>query len=398
MFKEEDFAIFEEASTVRNIVPPVLEPTVKETYVVSRNTPTTKHEIVIPIDFNYEEYKDINELSAKEYEFELDDFQKISLSALERDESVLVAAHTSSGKTVVAEYAIAMSLKKKQRVIYTSPIKALSNQKYRELHNEFNDVGLMTGDITLNPQATCLVMTTEILRNMLYRGSEVVREVHWIIFDEIHYMRDKERGVVWEETIILLPDHVKMVFLSATIPNALEFTTWIAKTHKQVVHVVYTDKRVTPLTHYIVPKGGNGLNKVKYFDEKNKKDFFDKNAFLRSIKTLGTKKRIGEADMKNVIQILLEEKCLPTIVFSFSRKDCEKFALSVENDFLTESEKESVNFIFKSALSSLRKEDRDLPLITNLLPLLLRGIGIHHSGLLPILKEIVELLFQEGLL
>ncbi|KCZ75913.1 hypothetical protein H311_03099, partial [Anncaliia algerae PRA109] len=206
------------------------------------------------------------------------------------------------------------------------------------------------------------------------------------------------RGVVWEETIILLPDHVKMVFLSATIPNALEFTSWVAKTHKQVVHVVYTDKRVTPLTHFIVPKGGKGLNKVKYYNDEKRKDFFDKNAFSRAIKSLGTKKRICELDIKNVIDILLEEKCIPAIVFSFSRKDCEKFALSVENDFLNEKEKEAVNFIFKNALSSLRKEDRDLPLIINLLPLLLRGIGIHHSGLLPILKEIVELLFQEGLL
>ena len=119
-----------------------------------------------------------------------------------------MAAHTSAGKTVVAEYAIALSLKNKQRVIYTTPIKALSNQKYREFYEEFSDVGLMTGDVTINPTASCLIMTTEILRSMLYRGSEVMREVGWVVFDEIHYMRDKERGVVWEETIILLPDKV----------------------------------------------------------------------------------------------------------------------------------------------------------------------------------------------
>lgn len=123
---------------------------------------------------------------------------------------MLVAAHTSAGKTVVAEYAIAMSLRDGQRVIYTSPIKALSNQKYRELNEEFGDVGLMTGDVTINPSASCLVMTTEILRNMLYRGSEVMREVQWVIFDEIHYMRDKERGVVWEESMILLHHKVPL--------------------------------------------------------------------------------------------------------------------------------------------------------------------------------------------
>jgi ATP-dependent RNA helicase DOB1 len=133
---------------------------------------------------------------AKEYKFKLDPFQQQSVDCLERNESVLVSAHTSAGKTAIAEYAIAMALRDGQRVIYTSPIKALSNQKYRELADEFKDVGLMTGDTTINPSSSCLVMTTEILRSMLYRGSEVMREVAWVIFDEVHYMRDKERGVV----------------------------------------------------------------------------------------------------------------------------------------------------------------------------------------------------------
>jgi len=136
---------------------------------------------------------------AKIYPFKLDPFQQEAVSYIEKNESVLVAAHTSAGKTAVAEYAVAKSLKQKSRVIYTSPIKALSNQKYRDLQAEFGDVGLMTGDITINPNALVLVMTTEILRSMLYRGSEVMREVAWVIYDEVHYMRDKERGVVWEE-------------------------------------------------------------------------------------------------------------------------------------------------------------------------------------------------------
>ena len=125
----------------------------------------------------------------------MDPFQKEAVQALEDNHSVLVSAHTSAGKTVVAEYACAMALRDGQRVIYTSPIKALSNQKYRELAEEFKDVGLMTGDTTINPNAGCLVMTTEILRSMIYRGSEVVREVAFVIFDEVHYMRDAERGV-----------------------------------------------------------------------------------------------------------------------------------------------------------------------------------------------------------
>lgn len=173
----------------------------------------------------------------------MDPFQQEAVNYIERNESVLVAAHTSAGKTAVAEYAIAKSLKNKQRVIYTSPIKALSNQKFRDLQEEFSDVGLMTGDMTINPNATCIIMTTEILRNMLYRGSEMIREVAWVIYDEVHYMRDKERGVVWEESIILLPHNVRFVFLSATIPNAREFVGWVAKTHHQPCHVVYTDYR-----------------------------------------------------------------------------------------------------------------------------------------------------------
>lgn len=152
-----------------------------------------------------------------------------AIQCVENNESVLVSAHTSAGKTVVAEYAIALSLKNKQKVIYTSPIKALSNQKYRELNDEFGDVGLITGDVSLNPNASCIVMTTEIFRSMLYRGSELTREVAWVIFDEVHYLRDKERGVVWEETIILASPNVRYVFLSATIPNAREFAEWICR-------------------------------------------------------------------------------------------------------------------------------------------------------------------------
>ncbi len=192
------------------------------------------HEIAVPADQKYVPLKPPTREPAKEYPFTLDPFQSQAILCIENNQSVLVSAHTSAGKTVTAEYAIALSLKLKQRVIYTTPIKALSNQKYREFYEEFSDVGLVTGDVTINPTASCLVMTTEILRSMLYRGSEIMREVGWVIFDEIHYMRDKERGVVWEETIILLPDNVHYVFLSATIPNARQFAEWIAHLHKQV--------------------------------------------------------------------------------------------------------------------------------------------------------------------
>lgn len=383
MVKDEHFDVFEDESAARGIaVPERLE---RRTVVTDEiDVGGTRHEAVVPVGVEYTALpKEFREPTAKTYQFELDEFQKISVCSLERDESVLVSAHTSSGKTVVAEYAIAMSLQNKQRVVYTSPIKALSNQKYRELVSEFNDVGLMTGDVTINPTASCLVMTTEILRNMLYRGSEVIREVHWIIFDEIHYMRDKERGVVWEETIILLPRHVRMVFLSATIPNALEFAEWICYIQSQVVHVVYTEKRVTPLVHYF---RSNRLYKIK--DTK-----FHKANFLHVMRGV-QRRRVGPGDVHDAI----DDASLPVVVFSFRRKDCERFAMRLGGRYLGPEEMEMVRTIFNNAIGSLRKEDREIPIIQNILPLLMRGIGIHHSGLLPIIKEVVEILFQEGLL
>ncbi|CAF9920810.1 MAG: ATP-dependent RNA helicase mtr4 [Heterodermia speciosa] len=379
-----------------------------------------RHQVALPPDYAYvplSEHKS-PEKPAREWPFTLDPFQQVSIKSIERGESVLVSAHTSAGKTVVAEYAIAQSLKNGQRVIYTSPIKALSNQKYREFAAEFGDVGLMTGDVTINPTATCLVMTTEILRSMLYRGSEIMREVAWVVFDEIHYMRDKTRGVVWEETIILLPDKVRYVFLSATIPNAMQFAEWITKTHGQPCHVVYTDFRPTPLQHYFFPAGADGIHLV--VDEKG---FFREDNFNKAMTTIAEKqgddpadamarrkgrgkdKKInkggtkGPSDIYKIVKMIMMKNYNPVIVFSFSKNNCESFALQMSNlTFNEDSEKAMVEKVFHSALEMLSPDDKQLPQIQNILPLLRRGIGIHHSGLLPILKETIEILFQEGLI
>lgn len=351
---------------------------------------------------------------AKTYPFKLDPFQEVSVACLERNESVLVSAHTSAGKTAVAEYAIAMAFRDKQRVIYTSPLKALSNQKYRELSQEFSDVGLMTGDVTLSPNASCLVMTTEILRGMLYRGSEVLKEVAWVIFDEIHYMKDRERGVVWEESIIFLPPAIKMVFLSATMSNATEFAEWICNIHKQPCHVVYTDFRPTPLQHYVFPVGGSGLYLVVDENELFREDNFVKlqDTFTKqkpgdgsrsgNSKSSGRTAKGGNAsggsDIYKIVKMIMERKFQPVIIFSFSRRECEQHAMSMSKlDFNTNEEKEVVEQVFRNAVLCLNEEDRNLPAIELMLPLLQRGIAVHHSGLLPIIKELVELLFQEGL-
>ncbi|PON79903.1 ATP-dependent RNA helicase Ski [Trema orientale] len=389
-------------------------------------TRTCVHEVAVPTGYSSSKDESVhgtlanpvyNGEMAKTYKFNLDPFQQVSVACLERNESVLVSAHTSAGKTAVAEYAIAMAFRDKQRVIYTSPLKALSNQKYRELSQEFQDVGLMTGDVTLSPNASCLVMTTEILRGMLYRGSEVLKEVAWVIFDEIHYMKDRERGVVWEESIIFLPPAIKMVFLSATMSNATEFAEWICNLHKQPCHVVYTDFRPTPLQHYVFPVGGSGLYLVVDENEQFREDNFVKlqDTFSKQ-KEFGDSKghrgsngkasgRIakggpgsGGSDIFKIIKMIMERKFQPVIIFSFSRRECEQHAMSMAKlDFNTQEEKETVEHVFRNAILCLNEEDRELPAIELMLPLLQRGIAVHHSGLLPVIKELVEILFQEGL-
>ncbi|CAK1602267.1 unnamed protein product [Parnassius mnemosyne] len=368
------------------------------------------HEVAIPPNHEYAPLMPITTEPAKQYSFILDPFQKEAIMCIDNLQSVLVSAHTSAGKTVVAEYAIALSLKNKQRVIYTTPIKALSNQKYREFSEEFHDVGLITGDVTINPSASCLIMTTEILRNMLYRGSEIMREVGWVVFDEIHYMRDKERGVVWEETLILLPDNVHYVFLSATIPNARQFAEWVCRLHSQPCHVVYTEYRPTPLQHYIFPAGGDGIHLV--VDEKGQ---FKEDNFNTAMAVLSNAGDAGKGDQRgrrggpargnnqtnifNIVKMIMERNFAPVIIFSFSKKDCEAYAMQMAKlDFNTIEEKKLVDEVFNNAMDILSEEDRKLPQVENVIPLLRRGIGIHHGGLLPILKETIEILFGLGLI
>uniref|UniRef100_A0A3Q3MIR9 Exosome RNA helicase MTR4 n=1 Tax=Mastacembelus armatus TaxID=205130 RepID=A0A3Q3MIR9_9TELE len=370
------------------------------------------HEVALPASDEYKPLKPRVGKAAKEYPFILDPFQREAILCIDNNQSVLVSAHTSAGKTVCAEYAIALALREKQRVIFTSPIKALSNQKYREMYEEFQDVGLMTGDVTINPTASCLVMTTEILRSMLYRGSEIMREVAWVIFDEIHYMRDAERGVVWEETIILLPDNVHYVFLSATIPNARQFAEWICHLHKQPCHVVYTDYRPTPLQHYIFPAGGDGLHLVVDENGDFREDNF--NTAMQVLRDTGDSGSSGggkwdpkgrkggtrgPSSVFKIVKMIMERNFQPVIIFSFSKKDCEAYALQVAKlDFNRDDEKRLVEEVFNNAVDCLSDEDKKLPQVEHVLPLLKRGIGIHHGGLLPILKETIEILFSEGLL
>uniref|UniRef100_A0A667XNJ4 SKI2 subunit of superkiller complex n=1 Tax=Myripristis murdjan TaxID=586833 RepID=A0A667XNJ4_9TELE len=350
-----------------------------------------------------------------QWPFELDVFQKQAVLRLEAHDSVFVAAHTSAGKTVVAEYAIALSQKHMTRTIYTSPIKALSNQKFRDFKNTFGDVGLLTGDVQLSPEASCLIMTTEILRSMLYNGSEVIRDLEWVIFDEVHYINDAERGVVWEEVLIMLPEHVSIILLSATVPNALEFSEWIGRIKKRHIYVISTMKRPVPLEHYLytgnstktqkemfllLDATGNFLTKGYYNAVDAKKERTSKHA--QSFGTKNTSQNTSASQDRPVwlslLHFLSERQQTPVVAFTFSRTRCDENARSLASmDLTTSVEKAEIHSFFQKSLSRLRGGDRQLPQILLMRDLLKRGIAVHHSGILPILKEVIEMLFSRGL-
>ena len=398
---------------------------------------------------------------AREWPFELDTFQKEAVYHLESGDSVFVAAHTSAGKTVVAEYAIALAAKHMTKAIYTSPIKALSNQKFRDFRQTFDEVGILTGDVQINPEASCLIMTTEILRSMLYRGADLIRDVEFVIFDEVHYVNDFERGVVWEEVIIMLPEHVSLILLSATVPNTHEFASWVGRTKQKDIYVISTAKRPVPLEHYLW--AGKEIHKIvdsdKRFIENGWKSAHqatqgkDKpspaettvatrggnprggqrggqqqrggrgggqqrggaqrgrggNGPPRASHTPGHMGRTGRqggfssaAQDKNLwvhlVQYLRKNNLLPSCIFVFSKKRCEENADALSNqDFCTASEKSHIHMIIEKSIARLKPEDRVLPQIIRLRELLSRGIAVHHGGLLPIVKEMVEILFAETL-
>ncbi|KAJ6639246.1 Helicase SKI2W [Pseudolycoriella hygida] len=361
---------------------------------------------------------------AQEYNFTLDGFQKLAILKLEENSHVFVAAHTSAGKTVVAEYAIALAKQHKTRSIYTSPIKALSNQKYRDFKKKFHDVGLITGDIQIDPTASCLIMTTEILRSMLYCGSEVTRDLEYVIFDEVHYINDLDRGHVWEEVLILLPDHVSIVMLSATVPNTMEFANWVGQTKKRKVYVISTLKRPVPLMHYLYTGcGGKTKNDIflivngsqeflmkGYRDAiaSKEKDTKPAEAAKKDPRRGGGKTRISKPNTHNqsnkdqnlwvgLIDHLEKHKKLPVVAFTLSRNRCDRNLQALQSvDLCTTSEAYHIQSFFQKCLQKLKPEDRNIPQILTLQHSLKRGIGVHHSGILPILKEIVEILFQSG--
>jgi superfamily II RNA helicase len=364
------------------------------------------------------------------YKFPLDPFQQHALKAICQEENVLVTAKTGSGKTLVGEVQIAYSLRKGMRVFYTTPIKSLSNQKFNDLKAQFGEdkVGIMTGDIKFSPDADIVIMTTEILRNLLFKQGSSTKDIgptasltidnlDAVIFDECHYINDKDRGHIWEEIMILLPPEVKMIMLSATLDHPEYFAEWLGALKKRPINLISTEYRIVPLTHTLWYKDEFHVlmdAKNKYDDQVYKQwiswrlgqeKAHDK--FQQKVKDARAAGQEGPIEGKtrptsflhqmNALIVTLEQKqLLPALFFVLSRKDCEKYAQKVESTLITSSEKAELIHIWNYQLRRHKAELEKLPQYHHVRALVERGIAFHHSGLIPMLKEIIEILFSKG--
>lgn len=354
------------------------------------------------------------------YSFPLDPFQKHAFAAINSRENVLVTAKTGSGKTLVGEYQIKVSLARGNRVFYTTPIKSLTNQKFHDLKKSGISTGIMTGDIKFCPDADVVVMTTEILCNLLYKkdsksesigdtASLSMEGVDAVIFDEVHYINNMERGKVWEECLMLLPPTINLILLSATIDQPEKIATWLGNLKQRPVHLISTKYRIVPLIH-----------KVEDHVLMSSNDVFNPEVYNRWLKDLDKDKkeaaahrrRVANRDDGQVIQKTVRihsffhrinelvremgtKEQLPALFFVFSRKNCESYANKVEDDLLDSSDVASVKHILDFQLRSFPDMQKS-PQYHKLRERLLKGVAFHHSGLLPILREMVEILFSKG--
>jgi superfamily II RNA helicase len=358
----------------------------------------------------------------------------VNLSPVQRTgDNVLVCAKTGSGKTLVGLLGIHKALQEKKRVFYTAPIKSLSNQKFHDLKGDFPSasVGIMTGDIKDTPDAQIVVMTTEILLNLLKkRGSKTesvgltsslsLDNLGAIIFDECHYINDPSRGKVWEETMILAPPEVQLILLSATLEKPETFARWLGELKQVPVHLIQTEYRIVPLTHGVLDPITDELVVTQtpgvevYQDQAYRKWLQTRDDILKGHATfkqkVANKVILGEKggvegkvrpksfphQLNHTLDLLKQRGQLPALFFVFSRKGCETLANQVTHSFLDGSESSNVEHIMNYHLHSYKSLE-SLPQYHTLKSLLLKGIAFHHSGLLPLLKEIVEILFSKGL-
>ena len=330
-----------------------------------------------------------------EFPFELDDFQKDACRFIDEGKSVVVCAPTGAGKTVIAQHAIHRALQEGKRIFYTTPLKALSNQKYYDFGQKYGTekVGLLTGDTSIYRSGQIVVMTTEVFRNMLYGtnfGSvtDNMKDVKYVVLDEVHYMNDEQRGTVWEESIIYCPTNVQIIALSATVANADELTDWINTVHSKT-ELVNTDFRPVPLKFFYFDSSQPTklLPLLTPSGQLNKKIKPEKRVF-------GKKLQNKKSYVKDVIRNLEQNDMLPAIYFTFSRKKCdEQMEKCASLDLVTKGERAQIQQIIDEYIA-------ENPHLYNNkhIEYLLCGVASHHAGLLPAWKGLVEKLFQKGLI
>jgi len=331
------------------------------------------------------EYPHEFEMDLLDLPYQVDHFQKFAIDGIRKGDNVLVCVSTGSGKTTVARYRIALSLKHGHRVIYTSPIKSLSNQKYDEFRRWFGaeNVGIMTGDIKFNPEAPCVIMTTEILRNSLMTGG-MSDKIDAVIFDEVHYINDRDRGKVWETCIMELPNSVNLVMLSATVSHPERFASWIADSKERPVRLILVNKRQVPLTHYLFNSQEDCL--IEYLSS---------DGVFKAPPKLS---KINRDTLSRLLDHCNRKSLFPALVFCFSRRLCEQHARSVDRSLLPLESSEEIQKQFDRLIKQAGDHYLELPETLSLRKVLTKGVAYHHSGLIPILKEIVEKLFATGLI
>jgi len=325
--------------------------------------------------------------------FTLDPFQEDAVRAIEQNHSVVVSAPTGSGKTLIADFIIDKHKDDNKRIIYTAPIKALSNQKFHDFSKEYGEdkIGLITGDVVINPHAKVIIMTTEIYRNMVVANDPELENVAYVIFDEIHYINDPERGYVWEESIIYSSEKVRFLCLSATIPNADQFSEWISTIKKHPVITVTSTTRNVPLRHlfYDDELGITTLDKIREITETTR-------SFKKSFRERRKHPGFHEPSHIDLIKELGQEK-MPCLYFSFSRKDCQIKARELARSNLFKRNPRTLQ-LFNKNLENSPPEINKLSSVRILKEIIQQGIAFHHAGLLPIVKEAIERLFALGLI
>jgi superfamily II RNA helicase len=319
--------------------------------------------------------------------FALDGFQEQAVHAIDQGTSVIVAAPTGCGKTLIAEYAAEASMKIGKRVVYTAPIKALSNQKFRDFRKRFGDsvVGIHTGDVTINPEGHILIMTTEIFRNLILENSPRLDDVHYVIFDEIHYLDDPERGTVWEESIILAPRSIRFMCLSATVPNLHELAQWMEAVRGSTVSIIEETHRPVPLKHFLYSP------KFKVMTIKEIAKTYLKNPNLR--KAFLRKK----PSARSIVKYVLDTGHYPILYFCFNRNGCERNAhMHSWLKLLSQEEHSRVRVMVDDLVAQYHLESYDR--LFAMRELWETGVAYHHAGILPAAKESVERLFSSGLI